>query len=293
MPVLRLGLLQYGVTRLANFEDFAAKLNALIAEAVPRADLLVLPEYAVMELAGVAPCKDAPAELALVARLAPLVLDVMREAALRYGVWLLPGTLPWLGEDGIVRNRAPLIAPDGRIGFQDKTTMTRFEAEEWGVQPGNPPGVFTTPWGRIGVAVCYDVEFPLIVRSQIMAGAWLILAPSCTDSAHGFNRVRTGARARAMENQCFTAIAPTVGDAPWLAGLDENYGLAGVYTPIDRGFPPDGVLIEGELNQPGWLFATLDPAVIQQVRQHGAVFNHADWRDNPGPARDIVWENFP
>jgi predicted amidohydrolase len=92
----------------------------------------------------------------------------------------------------------------------------------------------------------------------------------------GFHRVMVAARARAMENQCYVAIAPTVGAAPWLATLDDNHGYAGVFGPIDRGFPPDGVLARGALDMPG-LFATLDPDRLDAVRQNCAVRNHRDW----------------
>lgn len=222
---------------------------------------------------------DAPdpgAELEAVCAHSDALLEIMRGAAMRHGVWLMPGTLPRPEAQG-VRNRAPLIAPDGRIMFQDKHVMTRFENESWGVRAGNPPGVFETPWGLIGAAVCYDSEFPMLTRRQIEAGAWLILVPTCTDSLHGFNRVRISAQARALENQCFVAVAPTVGDAPWLATLDENHGCAGVYGPVDRGFPADGIMGEGKLDQGGWVFVTLNPETLDAVRENGAVRNCRDW----------------
>jgi predicted amidohydrolase len=142
---------------------------------------------------------------------------------------------------------------------------------------GQGPAVFSTPWGLIGISICYDVEFPKHVRAQVEAGAWLVLAPSCTDTLHGFNRVRVSAAARAVENQCFIAITPTVGTAPWSAALDVNRGHAAVFGPIDRGFPEDGVLARGALDMPQWVFADLDPGRIATVRQEGAVFNHRDW----------------
>lgn len=278
MTALRLGLLQYGVSRIGGLDDYAAKLDRLVAEGAAQAELLVMPEYACMEVAAAFATAgaDAHAELEAVCARAEAVLRTMADAARRHGVWLLPGTLPWR-EGGRVRNRAPLIAPDGAALFQDKRVMTRFEAESWGVEPGAPPAVFETPWGRIGIAICYDVEFPPLVRAQVEAGAWLVLAPSCTDTRHGFNRVRLSARARALENQCFVAVAPTVGDAPWLATLDENRGHAAVYGPVDRGFAEDGVVVEGVLDRPGWVFAALDPAALERARAEGAVRNHRDW----------------
>mgnify|MGYP005839838365 CR=1 FL=1 len=281
---LRLGLLQYRVGRPGSVAAFAQALEARLEEGRERGDLLVLPEYACVELGAAlagADAADEARELAAMVAAAPDILDAMRTAARRLGVWLLPGTLPLRRADGAVVNRAPLIAPDGRVAFQDKRTMTRFEAERWGVSPGADPAVFDTPWGRIGISICYDVEFPTHVRTQAEAGAWLILAPSCTDTMAGLNRVRIGAAARAMENQCYVAIAPTVGEAPWSAALDVNRGHAAVFGPVDRGFPEDGVLARGALDTEEWVFCTLDPARIAAVREDGAVRNFRDWPGRP------------
>ncbi len=274
---LRIGVLEYPVTRVGSLAEYAQKLDRLVmAGAAGGGELLVMPEYASMEIAAAyTTVTDPVAERDAVCAVSTDLLAIMRQAAQRHGVWLAPGTLPWRTNERIV-NRAPLIAPDGRAAFQDKQVMTRFEAEHWNVGAGDPHRVFETPWGRIGIAICYDVEFPSVVRAQTEAGAWLILAPTCTDTLHGFNRVRLSARARAVENQCFVAVAPTVGDAPWLATLDSNRGRAGVYGPADRGFPEDGVIAEGA-DETGWLWADLDPVRLDAVRQDGAVRNFRDW----------------
>ena len=284
MSVLRLGLLQWQVRRTRGIEAWAARLDAEVAAAQRRgAELLVMPEYAPLELAmGDAP--DVAAELRAAVASAPAALAAARGIARARGVWLLPGTLPFdIG--GRMTNRAPLIAPDGRVAFQDKHVMTRFEAEHCGVQPGEPPAVFDTPWGRIGIAICFDAEFPPLVRAQAEAGAWLILVPTCTDTRHGFNRVRIACAARAMENQCFVAMAPTVGSAPWCAALDSNRGHAGVFGPVDEGFPEDGILARGALDAAEWVFCDLDPARLDAVRRDGAVLNHAAWPPAPPPCR--------
>ncbi len=277
MNTLRLGLLQYRVERLSGVAEFAEKLNSLVAAgAAEGAELLVLPEYACVE-ASAGPRPDLGEELIRICDACEAILEAMRRAAARHGVWLVGGSLPMRDAGGRIRNRAPLIAPDGRIAFQDKRVMTRFEAELWGIYPGDPPRVFETPWGRIGIAICYDVEFPPLVRAQAEAGAWLVVVPSCTDTMAGFNRVRLSARARALENQLFVGIAPTVGLAPWLATLDVNRGYAAVFGPVDRGFPDDGVLARGSLDTAQWVVSELDPARLDRVRGDGAVRNFRDW----------------
>jgi predicted amidohydrolase len=284
MSGVRLGLAQYNVTGPATLDAFWVKIEAVLGDAVAGgADLVVLPEYACMEVAACFAGAGTPAgELASVSAVAPALLAGFRDAARRHRLWLLPGTLPWR-DGGRVMNRAPLIAPDGRLAVQDKRVMTRFEAESWGVQAGAPPRVFETDWQRIGIAICYDVEFATLVRAQVEAGAWLILAPSCTDTLHGFNRVRLSARARALENQCYVAVAPTVGMAPHLASVDENHGYAAVFGPVDRGFAADGVVTRGALDEPGLVFADVDPGALETVRREGAVRNFRDWPPPPPP----------
>lgn len=282
---IRLGLLQYPIERPVSVAAFAAKLDHWLDQARGQADLALLPEYACVELgaalAGLA-TPDAAAEIAATAAHAAEILAAMRQAAMRAGLWLLPGTLP-VREGAKLVNVAPLIAPDGRMATQQKRILTRYDGEQWGLSPGAPPRVFDTPWGRLGISICYDVEFPKHARAQAEQGAWLILVPACTDSAHGFARVRIGAAARALESQCYVALAPTIGLAPWSAGLDENHGQALVLAPPDRGFPADGVIAAGAMDSPGWVFASLDPALLDHVREHGAVRNHRDFPRGPMP----------
>ena len=278
---MRLATLAWKVERHTGLASYAARLDALVAEAAPHADLLLMPEYAAMELApALAAGTGEAAELAAMVEAFDAVLAAMRAAAMKHRVWLQPGTLPMRAGDRII-NRAPLIRPDGTLAFQDKWQMTRFENERWGVSRGAPPAVFDTPWGLIGISICYDSEFPKHVRVQVEAGAWLILVPTCTDSVAGFTRVAISARARAIENQCILAVAPTVGSAPWSSALDENVGAAGVYGPADRGFPETGIIAEGALNAPGWVYARVEQAMVDKVRHEGAVLNHRDWPRAP------------
>ncbi len=144
--------------------------------------------------------------------------------------------------------------------------------------------VFDTALGRIGISICYDVEFPLIARAQAQAGAMLILSPSCTDTMQGYWRVRVGAQARALENQCFVAQAPTVGMAAWSPVLDENYGAAGLFAPPDSDTPEDGVLALGELGAGQWVYGEVDQARVAHWRAEGTVLPFAHWPESGATA---------
>jgi predicted amidohydrolase len=291
----RIAAAQYPLSYFHSWADYREKLTDWVSRGAGQAQLLAFPEYAAMELASL-DGRDAASDLRRSIESASLRrpdADALHaELAARFGVHILAGSVPVIAEDGFARNVARLFTPEGTAGAQTKLMMTRFEDEIWGVRPGTDVCVFDTALGRIGVAICFDVEFPLVVRAMAEAGAEVILAPSCTDTAHGYWRVRAGAAARALENQIHVVQAPLVGEAAWLTACDMNVGAAGIFVPPDRGFPEDGVAKLGTMNAPSWVTAEIDLDRAAAVRAGGAVLNAKRWCDQPGaaplPARVIT-----
>ena len=283
---LRIAAAQFPVLELKEWAEFSNTLQCWVREAAEAgAQLLVFPEYAAMSLASMLPGSlkgQLHEELASIQCWHGDWLALHRRLAHEHAVHILAGSFPLRIAEGVYRNRAELFAPNGKSGWQEKWTMTRFETEHWCVSAGDRLKIFDTALGRIGVNICYDIEFPLLARAQVEAGAEIILAPSCTDTAAGYWRVRVGAQARALENQCVVVQAPLVGEASWSAAVDVNVGTAGVYTPPDRGLPDDGVLAKGKWNAPQWVYANVDPSRLAAVRADGQVFNHRDWVRQPG-----------
>lgn len=277
---MKLAAAQYPIDALADWPAFESKLSRWIQEAAGQgAQLLVMPEYGSMELAavfGTQVCADLALQIERMQTLLPQWRALHAALARRHGVYLVGASFPVRESEGYV-NRAHLFGPDGKMDWQDKLVMTRFENERWFIRAGREAKVFDTALGTLAINLCYDVEFPLIARAQVEAGARLLLVPSCTDTRAGYHRVRVGCQARALENQCVVVQAPTVGEASWSEAVDVNFGAAGVFGPPDRGFPDDGVLALGVLNQLGWVYAEVDLAEVDRVRQSGQVFNHRDW----------------
>ena len=279
---MKLAAAAYPLTWFDHFDDFAAHLGHWVAEAAAKgADLLVFPEYGAMELAslgGRRVSENLEAALHEVARWKPAVDALHQELAARHGVHILGASGPVFDGPRPV-NRATLYAPGGIVGHQDKQIMTRFERETWFVDPGHGLTVFETPLGRLGVVICYDSEFPLLSRALVEAGVEILLVPSCTDSFRGFTRVRVGAMARALDNQCVVVHSPTVGLCDFCPAVDENVGSAAIYGPPDLGFPENGIFAETPLNQPGWAYATISRENIARVRREGGVLNHLHWAE--------------
>ena len=281
MSNVKIAAAQYDIGFFNDWSQFVDKLQQWVSEAAEaNARLLVFPEYGSMELASLfekAIYQDLGKQLFAMQDIFGEWDDLHRHLAKKFGVMILASTFPVLQDDGLFRNRANLYSPDGLVGFQDKLIMTRFEDEKWLVHAGSEVKVLDSDIGKIGINVCYDSEFPLIAYRQVKAGANLILAPSCTDTEAGFHRVRIGCQARALENQCYVVHSPTFGKAAWSNVVDPNTGRASIYTPVDYGFPDNGILVEGTDHQPGWVYADLDLAEIARVRQEGQVFNYRDW----------------
>ena len=285
--MIRVATAQYPIDQLSTMAAARDKIACWVGEAASqRAELLVFPEYGAMELSairGPQVAADVAASLAAVSDMLGEMDALHAELARQHGVHILAASGPSRRADGRYVNAARLITPMGQIGTQQKLIMTPFE-REWGIMGGQPQRVFDTSLGRIGIAICYDSEFPLLVRAQAEAGADLILIPSCTERVSGAHRVRTAALARALENGCATIVSPTVGDAPWCLTVDYNEGIGGIYLPAEAGVSDTGILAEGRLNEPGWVFADIDLGALRDLRATGEMRNSSDWNAQPGAA---------
>ncbi len=271
---------QYDISFLENWQNYQTKIEKWVSEAAAQnANILVFPEYACMELASLFPqeiYKSLSKQLDALQTLHDDFVDLFKKLAWQHNCYIQAGTFPVKVGD-IYRNRAYLFSPKGKVEFQDKMMMTRFENEQWFISAGVELKCFETEFGKIAISICYDSEFPLLARKQVEMGANLILVPSCTDTVAGFHRVKIGSQARALENQCYVVQACLVGNAPWSEAVDVNVGSAGIYTPVDYGFPDNGVLVSGELNAVQWVYGTVDLANCEKIRQTGQVFNYRDW----------------
>jgi predicted amidohydrolase len=272
---------QYDISFLENWQDYVDKSQGWVNEATQQAaKILLFPEYASMELAslfGKEVYSSLNKQLAAMQSVHNDYLDLFKNLAKQHSCIIQSGSFPVEITSGVYRNRAYLFMPDGKVDYQDKLIMTRFENEQWLVSGGEELKCFDTEFGKIAINICYDSEFPMLARKQVLMGANLILVPSCTDTVAGFHRVKIGCQARALENQCYVVQSCLVGNAEWSEAVDVNIGAAGIYTPVDRGFPDNGELAAGELNVVQWVFGEVSLESCAIVREQGQVFNYRDW----------------
>ncbi len=236
MTRLRIATAAYPVEALPDWGAYEAKLDTWVAEAAKNADLLVFPEYAGLEaaMAGVsAPPEEPKAWRDMAAAVDGDLAALHAGLAARHHVTILSGS-SFAAEGAGFVNRARLHLPSGAVGVQDKIVPTPYERTELDLRGGAGLAAFETPFGRIGVLICYDGEFPILARALAEAGCWLILVPSATDKIAGYWRVRIGAMARALEQRCITVQAPLTGAVPGCPIIDLSTGAGGRLLPARR-----------------------------------------------------------
>jgi len=271
---VRVASLQYFIRPVQTFQQFRDQVDSLTETAEDyKCQLVVFPEYFTVQLLTLGDVRrPMPEQIRDLAKQVPRFMEVMSEAAAKYHIHIVAGTIP-VSENGSdkVYNESFLFSPNGGVGVQGKMHMTRFENEDWKVSPRSQLRVFETNFGKLSIAICYDVEFPEITRAAAREGAHILVVPSCTDDRQGYLRVRYCAQARAIENQMYVIHSGTVGSLPMVPAVSLNYGQASILTPSDFPFSRDGIMAEGNPNQEMMVIGELNMSTILDTRTSGTV----------------------
>jgi predicted amidohydrolase len=191
-------------------------------------------------------------------------LSALTALSRELGVWHLVGSLTLMSDDGRMYNRSVLISEQGRVvASYDKIHM--FDAtlpsgtvikESSAYRPGERAVIAETPWGRLGMTVCYDLRFPQLYRALARGGATMLAIPSSFQRETGKAHWHVLLRARAIENASFVIAPALCGDHP---GKRMTYGHSVVIDPWGE------VLADGG-EAPGVVYADLDLAQVEKVR---------------------------
>lgn len=198
----------------------------------------------------------------------------LSDLARQYQLYLVAGTIPALASDGRIYSRCYMFEPSGKvIGHYDKLHLfdanvadnTGLYRESDVFCPGENICVVNTPFGRIGLAICYDLRFPDVFRALRLAGAEIIAIPSAFTAATGKAHWQTLIQARALDSQCFILAANQYGQHHDVGR--ETWGHSAIIDPWGQ--------VVSQLNHCiGWVHAPLDLTGLTKVRQSFPLVEH-------------------
>lgn len=273
----RVGAVQYKLADIHSFQQFADQVEHYVRNATEYGvQLLLFPEFMTTQLLSIPDEQGLAQPIEQLPSYTEAYIALFQSLAKTYDIHIIGGTHVVAMEDGSRRNAAHYFSPQGDIHVQHKIHLTPTEVEEWEMSPGDGVAVFDTPFGKIAMLTCYDIEFPEIVRMARAEGADVIYCPSCTDDRHGFHRVRYCCHARTIENQIYVVTTGTVGALRSVDFMRANYGQAAILAPNDIPFPPAGIIAEGVINDDMLIVGDLDLDLLYEVRKKGSVMT---WRD--------------
>ncbi|MBI1338058.1 MAG: GNAT family N-acetyltransferase [Phycisphaera sp.] len=275
---VRVACVQKQMRKVKDFDDFANRVAYFTDIAADyRCDFVLFPEFFTVPLLS---CEQVRSPVEGIKRLATHThkfRKLVTSLAKKYGITIIAGSHP-VKMDGQIDNVAIVCLPDGRSVDQPKIHITPNEKKWWGITGGKGLHVIETPKAKIGVLICYDVEFPEAARYLADEGIEILFVPFCTDNRQGYLRVRYCAQARAIENQIYVAIAGNVGNLPDVENMDINYAQSAVFTPSDFAFPRDGIAAEADSNEETVLICDLDLDALHTSRSMGTVTPRLDRR---------------
>ncbi len=288
--VVRVGILQWQMRITNSFEDWLSQVEFFVdTMADYEADFVLFPEFFNAPLMGLGDQKNQFDAIRFLSTFATRSVEALSELAITYNINIIAGSIPVMEED-VLYNKAYLCRRDGTVDSQAKLHITPHERRDWVIEGGDRLQVFETDAGRIGILICYDVEFPELSRLLARDNMDILFVPFWTDTKNAFLRVQRCAQARAIENECYVAVGGSVGNLPQVHNVDIQYAQSAVYSPSDFAFPHDAIMAESTPNTEMALVADLDLDKLVQLRHEGSVTNAKDRRDD---LFEIVWKNQP
>ncbi|MEQ8339326.1 MAG: bifunctional GNAT family N-acetyltransferase/carbon-nitrogen hydrolase family protein [Cyclobacteriaceae bacterium] len=276
--VVRLGLIQWQMRPYKDLADLMQQVEYFIDTISRyRSDFAVFPEFFNAPLMAENNHLSEPKAIRELAKHTEIITQKLGELAISYNINIITGSMPEV-IDNRLYNVGYLCHRDGTKDRYEKLHVTPDEAKVWGMEGGSQIKVFDTDCGRIGILICYDVEFPELSRILSEQGMDILFVPFLTDTQNGYSRVRLCAQARAIENECYVAIAGSVGNLPKVHNMDMQFAQSMVFTPCDFAFPSNGIKAEATPNTEMMLIADVDIGLLRELNQFGSVQNLKDKR---------------
>ena len=218
---VRVGLVQWQMRSYKTLDDLFEQVEFFVdAVSDYKSDFVLFPEYFNAPLMSKYNDKGESQAIRGLAKYTDEIRDRFINLAISYNINIITGSMPYVKEDGLLYNVGFLCRRDGTYEMYEKMHVTPDEIKSWGLSGGKLLQTFDTDCAKIGVLICYDVEFPELSRLMADQGMQILFVPFLTDTQNAYSRVRVCAQARAIENECFVVIAGSVGNLPRVHNMD-------------------------------------------------------------------------
>jgi len=285
--IVRIGLVQWQMRDYRNLQGFLEQVEYFIdAVSDYGSDFVVFPEFFNAPLMAEFNQLDPAGAIRGVARYTEQIRDEFVRHAVSYNVNIIGGSMPIVIDEQLY-NICYLCRRDGTFDHYIKMHPTPSEVFAWGIKGGHELKVFDTDCGKIGIQICYDVEFPEPSRILSEQGMQILFVPFLTDTQHAYNRVRFCAQARAVEMECYVAIAGCVGNLPKVNNMDLQYAQSAVLTPSDFPFPVTGIKADATPNTEMIVIADVDLVLLKELNAFGSVQTKKDMRKD---LYNVIWK---
>ena len=232
---VRVGLVQWQMRSYKTLDDLFEQVEFFVdAVSDYKSDFVLFPEYFNAPLMSKYNDKGESQAIRGLAQYTEEIRDRFINLAISYNINIITGSMPLIKEDGLLYNAGFLCRRDGTYEMYEKLHVTPDEIKSWGLSGGKQLKTFDTDCAKIGILICYDVEFPELSRLMADQGMQILFVPFLTDTQNAYLRVRVCAQARAIENECFVVIAGSVGNLPRVHNMDIQYAQSGVFRFSDR-----------------------------------------------------------
>ncbi|MEO9869108.1 GNAT family N-acetyltransferase [Ekhidna sp.] len=276
--VVRLGLIQWQMRSYRGLDELMQQAEYFIdAVSDYRSDFALFPEFFNAPLMAEDNHLSEPDAIRELAKHTDEIVNRFSRLAISYNINIITGSMPEIQHDRLY-NVGYLCRRDGSTERYEKLHVTPDESKIWGMEGGKTLQTFDTDCGKIGVLICYDVEFPELSRLLADEEMDILFVPFLTDTQNGYSRVRNCAQARAIENECYVAIAGSVGNLPNVHNMDIQFAQSMVFTPCDFAFPTNGIKAEATPNTEMILIADVDVDDLRELHMFGSVNNLKDRR---------------
>jgi predicted amidohydrolase len=276
--IIRIGLVQWQMRLFENIESFYKQVTFFVDTLSEyKCDFAVFPEFFNSPLIADYNHLSTHESMRALAEKTNDIVEQLAEYAIAYNVNIIAGSMPYMEEDKLY-NVSYLLHRNGQRNEFRKIHITPNETKYYGITGGSEIEVINTDCGKIGILICYDVEFPELSRILALEGMKILFVPYLTDTQNAYTRVRHCAMARAIENECYVAITGCVGNLPGVNNMDIQFGQAAVFTPSDFAFPTNAIKAEATPNTEMTLIVDVDLNLLKDLHHYGAVRTITDRR---------------